>query len=118
MGTAYIAVTIEPREDRVTLFQVEAIAEVEYQTDCGELHDWHVSNFKFIEERSYWDDTARVWTRRKIAECWAPKAIKEFLLEHIDNEYVENMLVEQLTAAGEIAYITPGLRADYHASVL
>lgn len=118
MGTAYLPITITAQEGPVTLFECECVAEVEYHVSVRDgLTDWHVSNLKFEESRSEWDDTDRVWNRRKVAEAWAPKTLFAVLLDHIDATTLEEQLVDRLLSTGEISYAAPAMRADYHAGV-
>lgn len=118
MGTAYLDVCISPTHRGVTLFQAECIAEVEYQVDHGELAGWHVSNLKFQEIRSEWDDMARKWTRKIVAETSCPKDLLAPLIDRLDSSEIEEKLFDCLRDTGEIVPQIAAQRADYHARVL
>ena len=119
MGTAYIDTVISVSDGGIILFEVECVAEVEYTTTRADgLEGWHVSNLRFDDTRTEWNDTEGVWQRRRIGEAWASKSLFNVLLPHIDQRELEEELVEHLYATGELAYANPCLRADYHAAVL
>lgn len=117
MGTAYIDITIQPKERGVLLFQAECAAEIEYTAEDGDLIEWHVTNLKFTDTGSVWDDTAGKWTRGITRTTMASKAVKELLTEYIDTRELEERLFEHLRSNGELGYFNEALRADYRAVV-
>ncbi len=118
MGTAYIEVTIEPEVGGIFLFCAEAVAEVEYTVEDGDLIDWNIRDFRFDKYQSVWNDMDREWSRKKVAEHWCPDVLRPALIAYVDKDKLEEALCEHLHAEGELAYFNEGLRADYRAAVL
>jgi len=119
MPTAYIDTTVTAMLGDVCILEKDCVAEVEYQIEDGALADWYIRDFRFDDERAAWDDTAQVWTRKKIAEHWCPDELRPVFLHYADKEHIEEQLVGSLIMSGEIEMASAAdLRADYHASVL
>ncbi len=118
MGTAYIETTITAEEGGVTLFETECVAEIDYETDRGELADWHIRDFRFDETKSRWDQKSGSFKRRVVSSTWCPDDLRPVLIRYADQADIEDALYEQLRASGELTYANEALRADYRSAVL
>lgn len=118
MPTAYIDCTVTAMIREICLFEADVVAEVEYHIDAGELVEWGISNFKAVKEKVEVDPTTYVRRTKKLDECWVPDAFQKVLLDYVDKDALEEKLVEQLYADGELYYANDELRRDYHARVL
>lgn len=119
MGTAYIDVTITAFEGPVFMFEVECVAEVEYQLSKRDgIDGWHVSNLRFDKFTREWDDTTGTWNKKRVAEAWASKTLFNVLLPYIDQTEIEDRLTDLLLSTGELSYAGADMRADYAARVL
>lgn len=118
MGTAFIDTTVTAKIGDVYIIEKDCVAEVEYQTEDGDLVDWYIRDFRFDDERAAWDDTDKVWTTRKVAEHWCPDELRPALLHYADKAHIEEKLVEKLISNGEIVLESSAdMLADYHARV-
>ena len=118
MGTAYINCDITAVLGGVTLFQIEAVAEVEYEVDAGDLTDWRIRDFKFEEFRTRHDSSSNTYRRVKIAEAWCPDVLRPTLMEYVDRDTLEQDLVDQLMVSGEMYCQSEAQRRSYHSAVL
>lgn len=118
MPTAYIDITVCGMVRQIFLFETEVVAEVEYDIDGGELVDWAITAFKAVKEQIDIDRDTFVRRTKKLDECWVPDSFDKVLREFVDKDALEEKLVEQLYADGELYYADDVLRRDYHASVL
>lgn len=119
MSTAYIPITISAKEGPVALFDVEAVAEVEYETSRRDgLTDWHVRDFRFDQTSYRYDAATGKTTYTKVAEVWCSDDLRPLLVKYLDRRDLEERLVSHLIDEGEISYSNGSLAADYHASVL
>jgi len=116
MGTARIQTTIAVEREGVFLFETGCIAEVAYELDGNALYDFAIDGFIFEKTESRWN--GEVFGPVKTGEVLCPPALREILLEHADYAGIEEQLIEQLTASGEIKPASAKLRADHHAAVL
>lgn len=116
MPTAYIDTVVTAKLGDVTLFETDCVAEVEYTVDAGELADWHITDFRFDACAYRVSDGAA--KRVKTAEVWCPDILRPTLLEYADKDAIEEKLVEQLLADGEMYFTADDQRRDYHARVL
>ena len=119
MGTAYIQTTITAEEGDVILFEAEAVAEVEYVIEDGDLTGWHVSDLRFDHHASTYDATAGRWVYKVDRSAWCPEQLLAVLVPYIDKAKLEDELFEHLTEAGEVRLETSaGQLAHYHAAVM
>lgn len=118
MPTALIDTTVTAMVGDVCILEKDCTAEIEYQIEDGNLGDWYIRDFRFDDERTAWDDTAKVWFRKKVAEHWCPDEIRPALIHYADKAWLEERLVEKLMADGEIVLESSAdLLADYHKRV-
>jgi hypothetical protein len=117
MGTAYLPIIIEVEEGTVSLFDAEAIAEVEYSVSHGELHDWHVSNLKFQKTAARRDASDRL-IRVVVGEAWCPDDLRAPLLKRINVSTLESDLTEHLYSEGVLSYAHEATRADLREAAL
>lgn len=99
MGTCHLDIVIEPTNQGEILFQIECTAEIEYELDGHQLHDWDIIDLKF-------DKT------------WSNEVVLRALRPLVDVQKVEEQLIDKLAASGEISSVTVADRAAYHAGVL
>lgn len=119
MGTAYIETTITAEEGGVTLFETECVAEIDYETDHGELADWSIRDFRFDRYEGRWNAAKGVYERVKAGEVWCQtEDLRRVLLSYADMDAIREELADKLHQTGELTYANPALRGDYHSRVL
>ena len=119
MSTTYIPITISAKEGPVALFDVDCVAEIEYETNRRDgLTDWRVTDFRFDQVRSAYDATASQWIYTKISEVWCSDELRPLLMKYLDRRDLEERLVSHLIDEGEVCFSNGSVAADYRASVL
>lgn len=99
MATCHLDIVIEPTNKGEILFQIECTAEIEYELDGYQLHDWDITDLKFDE-------------------TWSNAVVLRALRPLVDVQKVEEQLIQKLADAGELSSVTAADRAAYHAGVL
>lgn len=117
MGTAYIETTVTAEEGGVHLFEIECVAQVEYELLDNDLYDFSITDFRFDKIESRWD--GEIFRRLKVAEVWCPDDLREILFRFADYNFIQDALIERLHDTGELTVTAHQFeRADHHARVL
>lgn len=120
MGTAYVDITIEAKDGPYVLFQADCTAEVEYEIDAGALAGWHVRDLRFDHHAYRYSPDQRGAVRVKVAETWAKDHdnLLKLLLPYINRTQIEDPLLDQLTATGELVMSAAAQCAHHQVRVL